>query len=67
MHYRSKWYVEHGPHTMVFGLGVFGQNVFVEPENDLVIVKFSSQPLPLDQGFNSLTHRGINVLRGLLR
>lgn len=67
IHYRSKWYVEHGLHTMVFGMGVFGQNVFVEPENDLVIVKFSSQPLPLDQGFNSLTHRGINVLRGLLR
>ncbi|MCP2041486.1 CubicO group peptidase (beta-lactamase class C family) [Neisseria sp. HSC-16F19] len=67
MHYRSKWYVEHGEHKMVFGLGVFGQNVFVEPENDLVIAKFSSQPLPLDQDFNTLTHKGINRLRELLR
>lgn len=67
MHYRSKWYVEHGEHKMVFGLGVFGQNVFIEPENDLVIVKFSSQPLPLDQDFNTLTHKGIQILREQLR
>lgn len=67
MHYRSKWYVEHGPHPMVFGLGVFGQNVFVEPGSDLVIAKFSSQPIALDANFCSLTHRGINELRMLLR
>lgn len=67
MHYRSKWYVEHGENKMVFGLGVFGQNVFVEPDHDLVIVKFSSQPLPLDQDFNTLTHKGIDCLRSLLR
>lgn len=67
MHYRSKWYVEHGPHPMVFAVGVFGQNVFVEPESDLVIAKFSSQPLPLDPGFGALTHAGIDALRAALR
>lgn len=67
MHYRSKWYVEHGPHPMVFGLGVFGQNVFVEPDSDLVIAKFSSQPVALEAGFCGLTHRGVDALRALLR
>lgn len=67
MHYRSKWYVEHGANPMVFGLGVFGQNVFVEPASDLVIAKFSSQPVALEPGFCALTHRGVNALRHLLR
>lgn len=67
MHYRSKWYVERGEHPLVFGLGVFGQNLFIEPQSDLVIAKFSSQPLPLDAKFNSLTHRGIDRLREILR
>ena len=52
---------------MAFGLGVFGQNVFVEPESGLVIAKFSSQPLPLDPVFTALTHRGIAVIREMAR
>ena len=28
-HYRSKWYVRRGEAPMAFGVGVFGQNVFV--------------------------------------
>ncbi|WP_204352905.1 serine hydrolase domain-containing protein [Salinicola peritrichatus] len=67
MHYRNQWYVEHGEHPMVFGIGVFGQNVFIEPASDLVIVKFSSQPLPLNAQFTALTRKGINALRELLR
>lgn len=67
MHYRNQWYIERGDHPMAFGLGVFGQNVFVEPDSGLVIAKFSSQPLPLDPGFCSLTHRGVNRLRDILR
>lgn len=67
IHYRNKWYVEHGDHPMVFSLGVFGQNVFIEIDSDLVIAKFSSQPLPLDMEFNALTHRGIDKLRAMLR
>jgi CubicO group peptidase (beta-lactamase class C family) len=52
---------------MVFGLGVFGQNVFVEPDSGLVIAKFSSQPLPLDPGFTALTHQGIDLIREIAR
>jgi CubicO group peptidase (beta-lactamase class C family) len=67
MHYRSKWYVLHGERPMVFGLGVFGQNVFVDPAADLVIAKCSSQPLPLDKGFLSLTMAGAEELRDIFR
>ena len=45
-HYRSKWYVRRGAAPMAFGVGVFGQNVFVDPENGIVIAKLSSQAPP---------------------
>ncbi len=67
MHYRSKWYVERpagsagGP--MLFGIGVHGQNLFVDPERDLVIAKFSSQALPLDEARIALTTRWVAAVR----
>ncbi len=66
IHYRSKWYVRHDSHPLIFGVGVFGQNVFIDPEADLVIAKCSSQPLPLDKAFTSLTLAGVEVLRAIL-
>lgn len=67
MHYRSKWYVARGDNPLVFGVGVFGQNVFVDIVHDVVIAKLSSQPLPLDQGFNDLTMNGIEQIRAEMR
>ena len=67
MHYRSKWYVErNGKNTRtIFGLGVHGQNLFVDIEKELVIAKFSSQPLPLDKEMIQLTTRWFNALRDI--
>jgi CubicO group peptidase (beta-lactamase class C family) len=65
MHYRSKWYVLRGERPMVFGLGVFGQHLFVDPAADLVVAKCSSQPLPLDPSFLSLTLAGVAQLRAM--
>lgn len=50
---------------MVFGVGVFGQNVFIDPAADFVIAKCSSQPLPLDKSFLSLTLAGVGDLRAI--
>ena len=67
MHYRSKWYVErNGKNTRtIFGLGVHGQNLFVDIEKELVIAKFSSQSLPLDKEMIQLTTRWFNALRDI--
>lgn len=67
MHYRSQWYVQRGERPMVFGVGVFGQHLFIDPAADLVIAKCSSQPLALDQSFLSLTLAGVEQLRALFR
>jgi CubicO group peptidase (beta-lactamase class C family) len=48
MHYRAKWYVERHPAPVMFGLGNYGQCLFVAPEQEVVIAKFSSQSPPLD-------------------
>jgi CubicO group peptidase (beta-lactamase class C family) len=67
MHYRSKWYILRGERPLVFGLGVFGQHLFIDPAADLVIAKCSSQALPLDQGFLRMTLAGVEELRGMFR
>jgi CubicO group peptidase (beta-lactamase class C family) len=54
MHYRNKWYVLRS-RDVAFGLGVYGQNVFVDQANELVIAKVSSQPPPLDKSLIDLT------------
>jgi CubicO group peptidase (beta-lactamase class C family) len=54
MHYRSKWYVLRD-RSIAFGLGVYGQNLFVDRANDIVVAKLSSQAPPLDKGLIDLT------------
>lgn len=63
MHYRAKWYVEHGPRPLLFGMGIHGQNLFVDRARQLVIAKFSSQALPLDEGMIGLTSRAVDAIR----
>ena len=63
VHYRSKWYTLTGGQPMSFGIGVFGQNVFVDFARDLVIAKTSSQALPMDAPRILLTAKAIEQLR----
>ncbi len=67
MHYRSKWYVKHGKDNQIgqllFGVGVHGQNIFVDHEKDLVVVKLSSQKQPLDAEMIHLTSGWIELIR----
>ncbi len=54
MHYRNKWYFLR-ERDIAFGLGVYGQNLFVDKANELVIAKVSSQAPPLDKDLIDLT------------
>ena len=62
MHYRNQWYFlrESG---IALGLGVYGQNVFVDKANELVIAKVSSQAPPLDKDLIDLTVRFVEAMR----
>lgn len=66
MHYRAKWYVERDRHPRMFGMGIHGQNLFVDPKNQIVIAKFSSQPPPLDASMMRLTSDLVTAVRQAL-
>ena len=52
-----------GAARLAFGVGIFGQNVFADPENGIVVAKMSSQAPPLDERLIALTMRGVEAIR----
>ena len=63
MHYRSKWYIDRAAPRLLFGLGINGQNLFVDRARQLVVAKHSSQLMPLDAGQIALVGRAVAALR----
>jgi len=46
--YRSKWYLTGNDHDAWSAIGIHGQWLYIDPQAKLVIAKFSSQALPVD-------------------
>lgn len=67
MHYRDQWYVIRSPGTVIFGFGVFGQHLFVDFENKVVIAKLSSHSEPLDASKIHLTTNALLAIGQYLR
>ena len=66
MHYRSKWYVRRGERPLLFGLGIHGQNLYIDRAREVVIAKLSSQALPMDAGRIALTGKTVSKIRKFL-
>src|SRR5262245_20025838 len=66
MRYRSQWYLLDGDAPLAFGLGIHGQNLFVDAARQIVIAKFSSQAAPLDAALIGRTMRMVAKLRQVL-
>ena len=66
MKYRSKWYVLEGRSPLLFGMGIHGQNLFVDRANEIVIAKLSSQAQPLDAPRIALTMAAVSEVRKAL-
>ena len=66
MRYRSQWYVLERPSPMAFAIGVFGQSLYVDRSNGIVIAKFSCQPLPVNVEHKLLTIRAAEAVRDCL-
>jgi hypothetical protein len=54
MHYPAKWYVERGAELLV------------DRARQIVMVKFSSQTLPLDGDAIRMTYRAMDAIQALL-
>ncbi len=48
MHYRSQCYVLRGANPLIFGIGIHGQNLYVDRRAETVVVRLSSRALPLE-------------------
>ncbi len=66
MRYRSGWYVVDDAPGMLFAMGIHGQHLFVDPRNDLVIAKLSSQNQPIDAIATARTLRAVGAIRRAL-
>jgi hypothetical protein len=64
--YRSQWYMLEGEAPLYFGYGIHGQFLYVDPRNELVIVKLSSQALPMDTARIGLALRAVSEMRKFL-
>jgi hypothetical protein len=66
LRYRSQWYLLEGAAPLAFGMGIHGQNLFVDRANGIVIAKLSSQATPLDASRMELTMRAVSQIRAFL-
>jgi CubicO group peptidase (beta-lactamase class C family) len=66
MRYRSGWYVVDNDPGYIFAMGIYGQNLFVDRTNRLVVAKLSSQASANDFRAIALTHRAFAEIRRLL-
>lgn len=66
MRYRSGWYVVDDAPGMLFAMGIHGQHLFVDPRNELVVAKLSSQNQPIDAIATARTLRAVGAIRRAL-
>jgi CubicO group peptidase (beta-lactamase class C family) len=63
MSYRSGWYIINEQPQILFAMGIYGQNLFVDRANKIVIAKFSSWKKPTDYLALPLTHYMVKRIR----
>lgn len=63
MCYRSGWYIINDQPQMMFAMGIYGQNLFIDRTNKIVIAKFSSWKKPTDYFALPLTHYMVKKIR----
>ena len=67
MRYRNQWYVRDGGDApLLFGVGIHGQNLFVDRARQVVIAKVSSQAVPMDRERIAMATRAAEAIRTAL-
>lgn len=52
--YRNMWWVSHNEHGAFMARGIHGQNIYIDPKAEMVIVRYASFPMPAN-AFNDPT------------
>ena len=66
IHYRSKWYVKRDVEPLIFGVGIHGQFLFVDPTKKMSVAWFASRDIPLDGSGFEATLEIIEKIRALI-
>ena len=66
-HYRNCWWVRDPDAPFLMAAGIYGQNIYVMPAEELVIAKLSTWPTALSPALEDLTLAGIDALAASLR
>ena len=66
IHYRSKWYIQREAEPLIFGVGIHGQFLFVDPAKNLSVAWFASRNSPLDTLSFEKTLATIEKIRALV-
>ena len=66
IHYRSKWYIQRDAEPLIFGVGIHGQFLFVDPAKKLSVAWFASRNSPLDTLSFEKTLATIEKIRALV-
>lgn len=66
-HYRNCWWVRDPATPFLIASGIYGQNIYVLPADDLVVVKFSTWPAPLDEPLRLLSLAAVDAIAAALR
>jgi CubicO group peptidase (beta-lactamase class C family) len=66
-HYRNCWWVRDPAAPFLVAAGIYGQNIYVLPADELVIAKFSTWPAPLHEPLQQLTLAAVDALAAAVR
>ncbi|HEY2296462.1 MAG TPA: serine hydrolase [Jatrophihabitans sp.] len=66
-HYRNCWWVRDPSAPVLIASGIYGQNIYVLPSEDLVVAKFSTWPTPLSEEFERETYVAVEAMAATLR
>lgn len=60
--YRSQWYMVGNDHAAYCAIGIHGQWIYIDPKAEMVIVKLSSQVLPVEDETDLLLLRSFQAI-----
>jgi len=65
--YRSFWWIDHRGPTTLTANGVFGQRLWIDPENELIVARVGSHPITSNSFTDSIHRSAFAALRDHLR
>lgn len=53
--YRDMWWITHNEHNAYMARGIYGQNIYVDPKAEMVIVRYASHPMAANAANDPVT------------